>query len=403
MAADTHRPAQIAGHWLSKRPNSDNWCATWYDNNGDDRQTRRASLGTADLREAEIRLAAFVTAHGKMRRQAPEATPLATVLVRYWENHAKNLPSHVSVKVALALWTAFWGQALVSELFVERQEEFMQWLKDRGYKNSYVSRVLSVGRAALRRSWKRQEITSVPFIIDEYDRSDLEPAPLLTMEQVYQLLEAAREWPHLFLFCMIGLNTLARPGAIMDLSPFQVDVERRLVHLNPPGRRQTKKCRPTVPLTNTLAPYVQSCNASRFVNWHGEPIENIKRAFATAVKAAGLPESITPYSLRHTMATELRGRAVPEWDVKGFLGHTGSSRVTEGYARYRPDYLSAAVQAIDSYFAEMEAKFGNRASTSTLQPRASCVLAAEVLEAETLAAVAGVREFGPSASTCSLS
>lgn len=37
--------------------------------------------------------------------------------------------------------------------------------------------------------------------------------------------------------------------------------------------------------------------------------------------------------LRHTVASELRRLGVPEWDVKGVLGHTGSG-VTDGYAKF---------------------------------------------------------------------
>ena len=37
------RPGAIGGYWLSRRPNSDQWCRTWFDRNT--RQTSRASLG----------------------------------------------------------------------------------------------------------------------------------------------------------------------------------------------------------------------------------------------------------------------------------------------------------------------------------------------------------------------
>ena len=37
--------------------------------------------------------------------------------------------------------------------------------------------------------------------------------------------------------------------------------------------------------------------------------------------------------LRHAVASELRRLGVPEWDVKGLLGHTGSG-VTDGYAKF---------------------------------------------------------------------
>ena len=83
----------------------------------------------------------------------------------------------------------------------------------------------------------------------------------------------------------------------------------------------------------------------------------IKKAFKAAAKRAGL-ERVSPYCLRHTMATELRARGVPEWETMVFLVHKSQARTTERYARFRPDYLGHAAKAIDAYFAELRQQFG---------------------------------------------
>ena len=72
-----------------------------------------------------------------------------------------------------------------------------------------------------------------------------------------------RKVPHLLRFCIISLNTLARPDAVLDLSPMQVDIKRRLIKLNPDGRRQTKKYRPVVPISETLLPWMEQCDGPR--------------------------------------------------------------------------------------------------------------------------------------------
>ena len=41
----------------------------------------------------------------------------------------------------------------------------------------------------------------------------------LRMEEVARLLRSAAAIPHLLTFCIISLNTLARPDAVLDLSP----------------------------------------------------------------------------------------------------------------------------------------------------------------------------------------
>ncbi|MGO7762892.1 tyrosine-type recombinase/integrase [Rhizobium ruizarguesonis] len=275
--------------------------------------------------------------------------PLATVLLRYWNEHGSKIPSSVQANIALGLWTEFWGEATVAELPIKRQEQFVQSLSERGYKNSYVSRVLSVGRAAINRAWKRGEIASAPFIMNVSDRSDEKEPYRLNKTEMRRFLSKVQDWPHVFVFSMIMLNTLSRPEAALDLSPAQVRLDDQHIHLNPKGRKQTKKYRPIVPITDTLLPFVSATGVERFVLWNGKPIKSVKKTFALAVKTAGLPKEITPYSLRHTMAMELRKAGVPAWEVEGLLGHRRPG-VTETYAEFSPDYLSKGREAIDDYF-----------------------------------------------------
>jgi integrase len=85
----------------------------------------------------------------------------------------------------------------------------------------------------------------------------------------------------------------------------------------------------------------------------GRSVGDIKKSFARAVEEAGL-SGVTAYCLRSTMATELRARGVPEWEVGGMLGHkSATARTTERYAKFRPNYLGEAVRAIDAYFSEL--------------------------------------------------
>jgi integrase len=259
----------------------------------------------------------------------------------------------IQAQKSLALWDDFWKDSTLAELTPQGQEDFVEWLRSKGFKNSYVSRVLGVGRAAIKRAWKRQEITSPPFIIDVRDRSDSNEPYVLTKDEFQRLLTAARRWPHLFVFMMIMTNTLSRPAAVLDLSPGQVDLTDLRIDLNPKGRRQTKKFRPVVPISDTLQPFVQDRCCKRFVLWRNKPVASIKKTFRLAVSAAGLPAEVTPYSLRHTMAVELRRRGVPAWEVEGLLGHRRPG-VTETYAKYDPAYLSLGRKAIDAFFAELE-------------------------------------------------
>ena len=69
---------RIGSYFLGQRPNSDKWCACYFDPQS--RQTRRSSLGTSDLQEAQVRLAAYVTKHQTMTDAKPEDVPLEVIL-----------------------------------------------------------------------------------------------------------------------------------------------------------------------------------------------------------------------------------------------------------------------------------------------------------------------------------
>jgi hypothetical protein len=90
------------------------------------------------------------------------------------------------------------------------------------------------------------------------------------------------------------------------------------------------------------------------IAYHGRAVASIKTAFRAARDKAGLENSVSPYTIRHTMATELRKRAVPPWEVSGMLGHQSAGfRTTEIYAKYDPSYLGQAVQAIGVWFIDL--------------------------------------------------
>lgn len=341
---------KINGYWLSQRNGSPCYYVTWFDSKT--RQTRRRSLGTDDLQIANVKFAEIAVKAAEYKDCSPAIYLFATASVRYYEDNARHKPSGVAAKIALRLWNEFWADAPVAELTHKRQEEFRAWLKSRGYRGSYISRILTVGRAALNFARHRGEVTSVPFIFDERKTSDSVKRPKLSIPQLRALLKASSKWPHLHAFIVLALATMGRPSAVLELRPEQVFLDFRLIDLNPVGREQTKKFRPIVPLVDAALPFVSDRNCERFILWRGKPVLSVKKTFALAVKLAGLPSNVVQYSLRHTMAMELRRRGVNTWEVKGFLGH-GVNDITDGYAEFAPDYLSKSRTAIDAYLKEV--------------------------------------------------
>lgn len=349
------RLGQIGDYWLSKRPGSDRWCRTWYD--ADARQTKRVTLGTGDFPEAQLRLADWVLTNARMDQQRARDVPLAQVLVRYWHRKGKGLASAEMTRVALGYWSEFWGEAMVPDALPARQRDFIAWLRDRRVpplSDGYIKRILTVGKAALNDAYKEGEIDAVPYVLPGEDSP---PQDLVFSEAQSADLWKAATLPHERMMLALLYGTLARPEAALGLHREFVDFDRRLLAQNPPGRKQTKKHRPTVPVCDFLLPWLASAPPGPLVAWQGKEIGSFKTAWRKMRERAGLPVEAVPKTIRHTVATELRASGVPEAEIQGFLGHRAFGGKTEIYAKYRPDYLGEASAAVDAYMARIGVAF----------------------------------------------
>jgi integrase len=195
---------------------------------------------------------------------------------------------------------------------------------------------------------------------------------------------------------IIALNTWARPQAILDLNTkAQVDFEAHLLHLNQPGRKQNNKNRPKIRLTENLRDRLEHWGEDRPLTHSKTVIQDgqkvIVRVPATNIKAQfkrrtlrwmlmrdGLDKHaidrlfrasrngegqllndaiakaeahgirrITPYTLRHFMATRVRGLKEIRVDREQrslWLGH-GKKDATSWYESHDPEFLLEASQA----------------------------------------------------------
>lgn len=112
-----------------------------------------------------------------------------------------------------------------------------------------------------------------------------------------------------------------------------------------------------LPVTPTLLPWLKTIRDStqRYVVYSGNAVKSIDSAWGLLRTDAGLDERVTPYSIRHGMAREMRKRKVPKEQISMFLGHfpKASDATTSIYAPYEPEYCSEAVAAIEAVVAEV--------------------------------------------------
>lgn len=161
-------------------------------------------------------------------------------------------------------------------------------------------------------------------------------------------------------FLWLALETAGRSEAIRDLTWDRVDFEVGVIHLHKPGRRETKKRRPSVPISARLMPVLKRMHAER-LDKCPYVLDNKSNVWATVqlivIKAGLAPEQkrdrgvsvkgtgISPHTLRHTAATQMARRGVPLYDIAGVLGNS-LAMVEKVYAKHCPDRLRAAVNAI---------------------------------------------------------
>jgi integrase len=350
------RKQREEGFWLAHVKGSPFLYIHWYDPGSG--RTRRRSTGEQDHRKAQIVLAEHILKHQRPLDAEPEEMRMAVVLADYLEWIILR-PSGHQACIAASHFEAFFGAAFVSDLTLDRQEAYIAARRSAGIADSTISRELSVLRAALNRAYKRGVLRSAPFIMD---LPKAEPRDRwLRSDEVARLLDCFRS-PHLRLFTLLALHTAARPGAVLGLKWSQVDFEGRVIHLNPPGRLQGSKRRPSVPMTDTLYAVLREAlgraRSEHVIEYHGRAIASVKKSFVRAAKAAGLSD-VTQNTLRHTAATRMAQAGVPMWEVAGMMGHSTSRMTEKVYAKHHPDYMTRAASALDSAFGEISFRANN--------------------------------------------
>jgi integrase len=161
-----------------------------------------------------------------------------------------------------------------------------------------------------------------------------------------------RSRQHVARFILVALYTGTRASAVCGaalqatVGHGWVDLERGVFYRRPAGQRETKKRQPTIPLPDPLLAHMRRWKRSgqRFaVEWNGETVQNIKKAFSNVAADAGLGD-VTPHVLRHTAATWLMQAGTDMWEAAGYLGMT-VEMLSQRYGHHHPDHLAGAKRA----------------------------------------------------------
>lgn len=178
------------------------------------------------------------------------------------------------------------------------------------------------------------------------------PSPrerFLTRAESKRLL-AGCDAPHVRLFVVLALNTGGRAGALLDLTWDRVDLPAKRLSLDDPDRPRTRKGRASVPINDTLGAALEEARKGAIspfvIEWAGDRVRSVKHAFRRAAQRAKL-KGVTPHVLRHTAAVWMAERRTPMEEIAQYLGHSDSRTTERIYARFSPDHLRRASQALE--------------------------------------------------------
>lgn len=205
---------------------------------------------------------------------------------------------------------------------------------------------LSVLRAALNWAARDKKIVKAPFIFLPQP-----PKPKdrhLTREEARRLHASAGSH-HIQMFITLALATAGRVSALLELEWPRVDFDRSLIDLRTVEQNRVKR-RAIVPMNASLRAALLEAKTGAMTNhvieWNGQRVRSVKRAFARAVERANLRD-VTPHTLRHTAAVWMAEAGLSMSLIAQFLGHADSRTTERIYARYSPEYLRRGSEALE--------------------------------------------------------
>lgn len=311
----------------------------WYAVSRINGQTVRRALRTTDKAVAERSLADILAQ--PVTRPGDDVASIVRAYIA--DRAAAGVRRVATMRSSLPHLEAAFGPLRPDQITADRVRAYAK-ARGQGRSTATVRSDLETLRAALKSAKATGWEIPMPAPPDPRDR-------YLTRAEFTRLLRASKPYPHLRLFIVLALTTGARAEAILQLTWDRVDFGRGLIAFRGQGAVEAaNKRRGVKPMTRrarahlTKARSMSTC--SHVIEWGGRPVKSIKKAFASAVRAAGLPGKVSAHTLKHTAGAWLAEAGVPMSEIAQMLDHTSTAMTERVYARYSPGYLARSARAL---------------------------------------------------------
>lgn len=204
----------------------------------------------------------------------------------------------------------------------------------------YLSTALRFGKSAKLYTGDRPDITRPPAARPR--------ERWLTHADARRLIKGAHAF-HIKLFIQLSLTSAGRPSHILQLTWDRVDMVGHSLNLDDPERGETKKGRAHVPINGDAYEALKVAKDIATTEWvieyNGGPVLRVNKGIAEAARRAKL-KGISPYVLRHTAGVWMAQAGVPMAEISQYMGHSSTDVTERVYARFHPDYLRKASDAL---------------------------------------------------------
>jgi integrase len=345
----------------ARRDNEGGHASVWLILDGKDQ--RSTGCPAHDIAGAECVLAKYIASkHARAARHAgsrdPDQIPVADVLTLYLIDVVPKHARPDETKGRIKELDKFFGNRMLTYITGETCRAYVAQRST----DAAARRELEDLRAAInyhRRENLHDKIVSVALPNERVPRdrwlTRSEAAKLVRSAWHYREVQKGhatgrQSRQHIARFILVALYTGTRASAVCGaaLQPTVdhgwIDLDRGVFYRRAPGKRETKKRQPPVPLPAQLLGHLRRWKrqGQRFaVEWNGKPVKSIRKAFASAAQDAGLGDDVIPHTLRHTAATWLMQAGTDMWQAAGFLGMT-VEMLSARYGHHHPDHLSGA-------------------------------------------------------------
>jgi integrase len=364
---------QTAGSWLdyheSDKDKTGFWYIFWYDKQS--RRVRRRSTGASDRAAAEIAHAQMILEDARQDREEAASTLLCShALEDYLREHVdsdtrpgRKVTSKATQHQCARHLSAHFGMTPINAVDREQVREYVRVRAEGGIGrpagDGTLRRELGVLIAAINHEVVEKRLRKVDVPIIELPESPPPRDRWLTEDECERLLQASGQpmgrdakgrlvrmeadgsLPRAYRFVLLALETAARKEALEKLTWAQVDLDRRIIKLNPEGRTQTAKRRPTLPISDRLHEMLVRAKAEAKTAYVLDAPGSIRSAFESAVIRSGL-EDVSPHVLRHTWATQAAQAGVNMTDIADVLGDDVRT-VERNYRHHCPTHLRGAI------------------------------------------------------------